>query len=251
MSGSTATTTASTKASAAPEVDYTSKTLTAYTGARYTIEVCTKLKTNILTTATALTYFHKFYERTTFEQYDPFTIGCTCIYLASKIVDDDIRIRDIINVGLSCLKRNSPPLMLEPYFIMRDSLTQCELLLMRVINFKLKVDLPHKYLLHYLSALKDWIGKDTFNTIPVSSMAWRVLQDCYHSDLVIRKNAELVAVTCVTMALELYGVVVPHDLTTPWYTVLHTSCTKDAVSELTFQIFDLYEMENTLEFIKT
>ena len=233
-----------------PVIDYT-QSVTPFSAARYTIEVCTKLGSNVLTTATALSYFHIFYQKTTFEEYDPFTIGCTCIQLASKIVDDDIRIRDIINVGLSCIKRNSPPLMLEPYFTMRDSLTHAELLLMRVLGFKLKIDLPHKYLLLYLQALQDWVGASTFKSIPVSDTAWRILQDIYHDSLSVTKPPELLAAACCHMSLELYGVTVPSESPTePWYAELDEVCTSQAVTDLAIEIFSLYEKEKTLQPLK-
>lgn len=228
-----------------PAIDYT-KNLTRYSAARYTIEVCTKLNTNVLTTATALSYFHSFYRNATFEDYDPFTIGCTCIYLASKVVDDDVRIRDIINVGLNTIKRNAPPLMLEPYFTMRDSLCQAELLLMRILGFKLKMELPHKFLLHYLSALEDWLGRDTFDQLPAAKIAWSLLQDAYHDPLVIDRPPEVVATACIHMALELHGVTVPSE-EDPWYSVLHAGCTKEAVTEVAFEIFELYSKEDSLQ----
>lgn len=225
-----------------------SKKMTPFSAARYTIEVCTKLNSNVLTTATALSYFHTFYQNTTFEDYDPFTIGCTCIHMASKVVNDDLRIRDIINVGLSCVQHNAPPLMLEPYFTMRDSLTQCELLLMRALGFNLKVELPHKYLLMYMTALQDWLGRAVFEGIPVPETAWRVLQDAFHDKLVVTSPPQLVAAACCHVALELHGVDVPSEPGTPhWYTALHPSCDKQAITELGLEIFAVYDKEKTLD----
>ncbi|KAF2350700.1 Cyclin N-terminal [Trinorchestia longiramus] len=227
-----------------PAVDY-SKNLTSFSSARYVLEVCQKLDTNVLTTATALCYFHTFYKTASFRQFDPFTAGCTCIYLASKVIDDDIRIRDIINVGVSCINRDAPPLMLEPYFTLRDSLTQAELLLMRSLGFKLKIDLPHKYILHYMQSLEDWLGKASLESIPVKETAWSILQDSYHDALVIQYPPEVLAATCLHVALELYGVVVPSDVD-PWYSVLHDSCTKQTVSDVALKILNLYNEEKSL-----
>ncbi|KAA0203404.1 hypothetical protein HAZT_HAZT000865 [Hyalella azteca] len=227
-----------------PSVDYT-KNLTTFSCARYVMEVCHKLDTNVLTTATALTYFHTFYKNVPLDQFDPFTIGCTCIYLASKVVDDDIRIRDIVNVGFNCINRDSPPLMLEHYFTMRDSITQTELLLMRALGFKLKIDLPHKYLLHYLQSLEDWLGRDLLDSVPVKQTAWSLLQDAFHDPLVTSCQPELLAVTCIHVALELYGVVVPSEVD-PWYTVLHDACTKDRVLDIALKLLGLYNEEKLL-----
>ena len=233
-----------------PDVDYT-KNITKFSAARYVIEVCTKLDTHVLTTATALSYFHSFYLHSTFEDFDPFTIGCTCIHLASKVADDDIRIRDIINVGFCCIKRDAEPLMLEPYFTLRDSLTQAELLVMRVLGFKLKLDLPHKYLLHYLRAVEDWVGRQVTDKIPVNETSWQILQDAYHDDIVVKTNPEALAATCLSIALEMFGIVVPHELETPWYSILHESCTKETVSCLSLKILSLYEKDAQLTLVKS
>jgi len=229
-----------------PAVDY-EQPMEPFMCARYVIEVCHKLQTKAVTTATALSYFHTFYYKASFEDYDPFTIGCTCILLASKVVDDnDVRIRDIINVGVSCLKPLAPPLMLEPYFGFRDSLTQCELLLMRALGFKLKVDLPHKYILFYLQSLQDWIGRDAFSSLSIGQLSWSILQDAFHDPLCIQHPPQLVAATCCLVALEVVGVAVPRDDAAPWYTELHPSCTKEAVSDLCVEVLALYEKDKAL-----
>lgn len=231
-----------------PPVDYT-KNLNHFAGARYIIECGIKLKANVLTTATAATYYHKFFSIATLEEYDPYLIGSTCIYLASKVVDDDIKIRDIINVGISCVRRGDAPLSLDPYFSMRDSLIQAELLLMRVLGFKLKVDLPHKYMLHYLMSLKEWLSTDSFSEFPLVYCAWTILQDVYHSPVVLSCSPQLIAATIINLALQVYGVVVPGDdeiNDKSWFTVLHPDCSTKAVWELTNKILLMYSEEKDL-----
>ncbi|XP_050718515.1 cyclin-Q-like [Eriocheir sinensis] len=231
-----------------PPVDYT-KNYNHFAGARYVIECGIKLKASVLTIATAATYYHKFYNVATLEEYEPYLIGSTCIYLASKVEDDDIKIRDIINVGISCVRRGEPPLSLDPYFSMRDSLIQAELLLMRVLGFKMKVDLPHKYMLHYLLSLKEWLGVDSFNDLPLVHFSWTVLQDIYHSPIVLSYSPQLIAATVIHLALQVYGMTVPGDdeiNERAWFTVLHPDCTSRAVWGLIAEILMVYKEEQDL-----
>lgn len=231
-----------------PPVDYT-KNYNHFAGARYVIECGMKLKASVLTIATAATYYHKFFSVATLKEYEPYLIGSTCIYLASKVEDDDIKIRDIINVGISCVRRGEPPLSLDPYFSMRDSLIQAELLLMRVLGFKMKVDLPHKYMLHYLMSLKEWLGEDSFNDLPLVHFSWTILQDVYHSPIVLSYSPQLIAATVINLALQVYGVTVPGDdeiNDRAWFTVLHSDCTTRAVWELTTDILLVYKEEQDL-----
>ena len=68
--------------------------------------------------------------------------------------DEIIKIRDLINVVHSTLHRRSEPLSLaEEYYRMREGITQCELLLLRMNNFQAKFDHPHKYLLLQLKVI--------------------------------------------------------------------------------------------------
>jgi len=72
-------------------------------------------------------------------------IASTCLYLASKIKDDPLKIRDVINVSHNTLFRGSHPLDLaDHYWAMRDAIFQAELLIMRMIKFQVPLTDPHK-----------------------------------------------------------------------------------------------------------
>lgn len=72
-------------------------------------------------------------------------IAASCLYLSSKIKDDSIKIRDIINVAHNTLNRGAPPLELsDEYWMMRDTIVQAELLITRVLKFDLNTVHPHK-----------------------------------------------------------------------------------------------------------
>lgn len=71
------------------------------------------------------------------------------MYLAGKIKDENVKIRDVINVAHATMNRNSPPLELnEDYWTMRDSIVQAELLITRVLKFDLSAVHPHKVFLN-------------------------------------------------------------------------------------------------------
>lgn len=231
-----------------PPVDYT-KNCSGFSGARFIIECGIKLKASVLTVATAATYYHKFYEDASLDEYDPYLIGCTCLYLASKVEDDDIKIRDIINVGINCIRRGEPPLSLDPYFCMRDSLIQAELLLMRFLGFKMKVDLPHKYLLHYIQSIKDWLGNEVFDSVPIIQLSWTVIQDVYHSPIVLKYPPQVLSAAILNLVVQVHGIVVTSSEEVnahSWFTILHPDCTTKTVWEVTAKIVLMYKEENSL-----
>lgn len=82
-------------------------------------------------------------------------IAASTLYLAGKIKDDPLKIRDIINVTHNTLHRGSSPLEIgEEYWNMRDAIVQAELLIMRILKFEVSIIHPHKYMLHYLKSME-------------------------------------------------------------------------------------------------
>lgn len=72
-------------------------------------------------------------------------IAATCLYLAGKVKDDNLKIRDVMNVSYSTLHRGSQPLELgDQYWSMRDAIVQAELLIMRMLKFQVTPVHPHK-----------------------------------------------------------------------------------------------------------
>ena len=49
--------------------------------------------------ATACVLYHRFFERVSLQEYEPFLVAMSCVYLAGKIEEQHIRTRDIINVS--------------------------------------------------------------------------------------------------------------------------------------------------------
>lgn len=78
-------------------------------------------------------------------------IATSTLYLSGKMKDDQLKIRDVINVAHSTLNRNSAPLELgDQYWSMRDGIVQAELLIMRVLKFEVNVEHPHKVMFFIL-----------------------------------------------------------------------------------------------------
>ncbi len=74
-------------------------------------------------------------------------IATSSIYLAIKIEEEEerIKLRDIINVCFQTRHPEQNPLELdEKYWSLRNSVTHCELLIVRMLSFKLEFDHPHK-----------------------------------------------------------------------------------------------------------
>ncbi|XP_043540920.1 cyclin-Q, partial [Chiloscyllium plagiosum] len=83
--------------------------------------------------------------------------------------------------------------------------------MLRVLNFQVSFRHPHKYLLHYLVSLKNWMNSHAWERTPVAVTAWAALRDSYHGTVCLRHPPQHVAIAALYFALLCYGVEVPAD----------------------------------------
>lgn len=200
-------------------------------------------------------------------------IAAASLYLAGKLKDDVIKIRDVINVTHNTLNRGNfpiflfygvqmlnvfcdisgdPPLELnDDYWAIRDAISQAELLITRMLKFDMTFVHPHKYMLHYIKSLQEWIGSSVWNASPIAKTAAACLQDFHHSPAILDYKPSHVAVCCLSIAFETYGVQVPltddFDESTIWYNIFCKDLTSDIHWEITSKIIDVYNNEAELD----
>ncbi|XP_054574218.1 cyclin-Q isoform X4 [Eptesicus fuscus] len=112
---------------------------------RFIMEAGVKLGMQSIPIATACTIYHKFFCEINVDAYDPYLVAMSSLYLAGKVEEQPLRTRDIINVSNRYFHPGSEPLELDSRFwVIRDSIVQCELLVLRVLRFQVSFQHPHK-----------------------------------------------------------------------------------------------------------
>ncbi|XP_015786814.1 cyclin-Q [Tetranychus urticae] len=208
-----------------------------------------KLEAKLETIASAAIYFHKFYKICSPEQFDPMLIGATCIYLAGKVEEDHIKLRDLINVFHATLNRANKmiPLQFDNYYWnLRESLVRLELLMLRVLKFDVNNDLAHRFLLHYLRSINEWIGKDYSSSTAFSQTCWSLLNDYYLNPKSIDHNASHVAIAIIEIAIKTLGIQIPleNEALMDWKVALCENATKDKVHAIISEVLTLYENDD-------
>ena len=67
------------------------------------------------------------------------------LYLAGKFEEENVRLRDLINVCYSTLYKNNPPLEIaDLYWNLRKSVNSTEIVIMRALSFKFCRNDVHK-----------------------------------------------------------------------------------------------------------
>ncbi|CAH2316489.1 cyclin-related FAM58A isoform X1 [Pelobates cultripes] len=213
---------------------------------RFIMEAGVKLGMHSIPIATACTIYQKFFSETCMNDYDPYLVAMSAIYLAGKVEEQHLRTRDIINVCHRYLNPGTEPLEVDgKFWELRDSIVQCELLMLRLLNFRVSFQHPHKYLLHYLMSLKNWMNRHSWDRTPIAKASWALLRDSYHSDICLRYEAQHIAVAVLYFALQCYGVDVPSNESseTPWWQVFSEDITKVIIDHILYDLINVYTMD--------
>lgn len=217
---------------------------------RFMIVSAMKLKMEDVALATATSIFHKFFKSFELSDFDPYLIATSSIYLANKVEEQNIKLRDIINICYRTLHPDKEILNIDDkYWSIRKSVIQIELLIVRCLEFKLDFEYPHKYLLVYLDSLRHWIGLEKRQSAPIPEVSWHVLRDMLHSDLLIRYRAQDLAISVIYFVCQCYGIKVPHNELAKkcWWKALDDKTSKNIIHEIIGEILNLYDLDNKIE----
>ncbi|XP_051281158.1 cyclin-Q [Dicentrarchus labrax] len=210
---------------------------------RFIMETGVKLGMRSVPVATACVLYHRFFERVNMRAYEPYLVAMSCVYLAGKVEEQHVRTRDIINVSHRYFNSSSAPLECDKEFWdLRDSVVQCELLILRQLNFHVSFEHPHKYLLHYLLSVKSLVNRHAWSRTPVAETSWALLRDCYHGVMCIRHIPQHIAIATLYLALNSYGVEMPVG-EREWWQVLCEDVTKADIEAVISDLLQLYDME--------
>ncbi|XP_075434507.1 cyclin-Q isoform X1 [Ascaphus truei] len=216
---------------------------------RFIMEAGVKLGMQSIPIATACTVYHKFFHETSLDGYDPYLVAMSAIYLAGKVEEQHLRTRDIINVCHRYLNPGTEPLEVDSRFWeLRDSIVHCELLMLRILNFQVSFQHPHKYLLHYLISLKNWMNRHSWDRTPIATASWALLRDSYHGDLCLRYEAQHIAVAILYFALQCYGVEVPGNVEAEnqWWQVFSEDITKLIINNIISELIHIYTVDTEI-----
>ncbi|XP_076447304.1 cyclin-Q-like [Babylonia areolata] len=216
---------------------------------RFIHEAGLRLHVKSIPLATACVIYHKFFSDYSIKDFDPYLIGSTALYLAGKVEEQHLKLRDVINVCYKTLHRRKPPLMMDETFTaLQESITSCELLVLRCLQFRVVFVHPHKHLLHYLMSLQSWFPREEWEAFPISSTAWALLRDSYHSNMCLKHAPEHMAVSAIFMALLMYGKEVPYTefTDTPWWKAMCDDLTMETIHTIMKDFTTTYDMEITV-----
>ncbi|XP_062396631.1 cyclin-Q [Sardina pilchardus] len=210
---------------------------------RFIIETGVKLGMRSMPVATACTLYHRFFRTASLEVYEPYLVAMSAIYLAGKVEEQHLRTRDIINVCYRFFHPGSEPMELDgKFWELRDSVVQCELLILRQLNFVVSFQHPHKYLLHYLVSVRNLLNRHAWSRTPIAETAWALLKDSYHGSVCVRHPPQHLALSVLYLTIQSYGVEMPSG-ELEWWQALCDDISRGEIEDIMSELLQLYDME--------
>lgn len=149
-----------------------------------------------LTIATALVFFHRFYMRKSFKEYDRFIVANTCLLLGSKVEETPKKLRDIFvecySVHFKVEHKDVPDASSTAFENMREQVLIIERVLLQTLGFELQLEHPYRPLLAFVKAIN---ARREF-----AQVAWNCVNDSFLTTACLQYAPHTVAAGCLLVA---------------------------------------------------
>lgn len=207
-------------------------------GARFIINVGTKMGLRYDTMATGVVYFHRFYMFHSFKTFPRFITACCCLFLAGKVEETPKKCKDIIKTARSFLTEKQYLSFGEDP---KEEVMTMERILLQTIKFDLQVSHPYGFLLKYAKCLKGDKGK----LQKMVQMAWTFINDSLCTTLCLQWEPEVVAIALIYLAgklskFEVSDWVGRTSRHSRWWEVYVEDISVELLEDICHQVLDLY-----------
>ncbi|KAJ8657148.1 hypothetical protein O0I10_007228 [Lichtheimia ornata] len=172
-------------------------------GCTFIHSIGSRLEVPLLTIATAMTYFHRFYTRHSFTHYRFEVVAATCVYLACKVEESMRKIKDVVAASLLHMhsRENHEDEMAKLFHALRDAIIQYEFIVVETLCFDFAIDHPHQALLDLLDELEA--------SERIAQAAWSFANDSMRLVLCLSHEPRHIAAACILLAYRLHRQDIP------------------------------------------
>ncbi|KAF9533482.1 cyclin-like protein [Crepidotus variabilis] len=184
------------------------------------------LKQKQVAVAAAQVLFQRFWFVTSMKQFGVGDIGMGALYLASKLEECPIRMRDLINVYDLLLQRASHALVGKSvdmfqyhpmsyfgntFYDMKDALVVAEMQILKRLGFNVHVVLPYGTLINYLRVL------ELTNREDVCTKAWGYLNDAHQTPVYALYQVPTIVCAAILLATRQLQIPLPSEPPACWW----------------------------------
>ncbi|EUB55682.1 Cyclin-K [Echinococcus granulosus] len=222
-------------------VDQQTETRYRREGARFILDLSTRLHLRYDTWATAIVFFHRFYMCHSFKAFPRHVTAACCLMLAGKVEETPKKCRDIIRTARELL----PPELFATFGNdPREEVMMYERVLLKTIKFDLQVTHPYSFLLQYAKRLKGSQEKIK----EIVQMAWSFINDSLETTLCLQWEPEIVACAVLYLATRMksWPVTDWHGRRPgqPWWECFVEGMTVEVMEDICHRILDIYSDGN-------
>ncbi|GBN54471.1 Cyclin-K [Araneus ventricosus] len=207
-------------------------------GARFIINVGTKMGLRYDTMATGVVYFHRFYMFHSFKTFPRYVTACCCLFLAGKVEETPKKCKDIIRIAKTFLADSQFTQFGDDP---KEEVMTLERILLQTIKFDLQMDHPYGYLLKYAKCLKG----DKVKLQNMVQMAWTFINDSLCTTLCLQFEPEVIAIALMYLAgklskFEVVDWVGRTPRHTHWWDIFVEGMSIELLEDICHQVLDLY-----------
>lgn len=222
-----------------------------FDGSHLLMDAGLKMQLRRETGSTAQIYFHRFFKHhaNDVETFDVHVVAASCLWIAGRVNEEyNLKLRDIVNVYYALVNPDKADDPLECgvlYWSIKDSITSMELVILRVLQFNVVIDLPHKYLLHFLKSLTDWMDCSRENRVLFSRISWALLNDYFTSPLCLKHldDPASVSIAVLQVSLLVNNLKIPYndDSILTWEEALKQDISLQKLREIRLDVMSTYQ----------
>ncbi|KAI8902064.1 cyclin [Globomyces pollinis-pini] len=198
------------------------------------------LKLPQVAAATAQVLLHRFYFMVSISEFPLFDVIGACLYLSSKLEECPRRLRELLSV-LDYLRKKAEKLPLTKlditkalYFDYREGLLKAEIEILAQLAFNVHVELPHGFMLNYLSSL------ELSDHPELPQIALNYLHDSLRTISCVLYQPPAIATAVIFLAARDCKVALPEN--PPWYGVFDADY--EDIELICTLILELYELKD-------
>lgn len=146
------------------------------------------------TISTAYVFFHRFFVSHSAADFDCSIMTMASLFLSAKAGEQQRKARDLINVfhAIEDGDGSNPMIISQRFWKRKDRLLEYESYLLRSLAFDVEVELPHRYLMNYLSALRA--------PRQLALVALGMLNDSFETTLCVHVSPSVVACAVIFLS---------------------------------------------------
>ncbi|CAL1283840.1 unnamed protein product [Larinioides sclopetarius] len=212
-------------------------------GVKYILEAGVKAECDIQLITRALVIYHNFMRCIGDVHYDPAMVAAAALRLSSKTEEKELDIDGLVFLFYHMVHGSVDTLYPEgmKFDVLKKSLITVEYIMQRMLEFTLKYNIAHQFLVPFLNVLLPRTQHIDGFLESMSTTCMKFMSDFYTSRMCLNYKPEDIAIACIDTALHYHGFVEHLKMFHPWHEGFSVDLSEEKVKEMRRNILMLYK----------